>query len=124
MKKLLLFMLFSTFTSASYASICMETDNYGKVSRILPWTAAGGTVFTLGGTNSLTNAVNITNGTGAYLIKVNPNTVTVQSMYRSTHDLLVEAAKNGWTIKVRTTNCVSAMAYAPVEFLYVDFSQN
>ena len=43
-----------------------------------------------------------------------------QSLYRSMHDLLVEAAQAGWTVHARTRNCAAPVSTARVLYLVVD----
>ena len=133
MRKLVSFVLLSVIASGSSAAdICSEVVNYGKVARILPWNNWG-TVFLLKGgvTQALMSG---TKGRCSYVIKLTPATASTtptaatdlaNNLYRSQHDLLVEAAKAGWTVKVRTKNCSTTtgqtpVAYADVEFIYVD----
>lgn len=103
---------------AVQAQVCNYSANTGLVKRIYPQfapVAGPGTFFQLKGTN--TKAVN---PNGYYFISAMPATLPIQSLYRSMHDLLVEAAKSGWTVQVRTTNCGGPVAEAKVEYLVVD----
>jgi hypothetical protein len=119
--------------SKANSSICGTDENFGKVQRIYPqYYPEGlpevpsnahkpGTFFRLSG--GLSNAL-LPNG--YYHISANGTSIvppahTRQSMYRTMEDLLVVAAKNGWTVVVRTNNCAAAQANAPVEYLVVDF---
>jgi len=111
-----------TVANAS-AGICDFNSNFGKVKRVYPqWqsNALAGTYFSLH--PGITNAVV---GNAYYFIPALPNaSLSAQSLYRSLHDLLLEAAKSGWTVNVRTTNCATPAiypAYAPVAYLFVDF---
>ncbi len=97
---------------------CSFSSNSGLVKRIYPQftpVSGPGTFFQLKGTN--TKALNLN---GYYFIPATPDTLPVQSLYRSMHDLLVEAAKSGWTVQVRTANCGGPAAEAKVEYLVVD----
>jgi hypothetical protein len=109
--------------SKAHSAPCDFVGNFGKIQRIYPQFYPGGltavpsnahkpgTFFRLDG-SGLTNA--LTSG-GSYHISANgtssiPPVHTRGSLYRSMHDLIVEAAKNGWTVHVRTNNCSSAQS--------------
>jgi len=111
-----------TVANAS-ADICDFENNFGRVERVYPqWISStlAGTYFSLhpGATDAVV-------GGAYYFIPALPNaSLSAQSLYRSLHDLLLEAAKFGWTVNVRTTNCATSAispAYAPVAYLFVDF---
>jgi hypothetical protein len=123
-----------TFSSAnpvhsqSVTQRCKFQENTGKVSRIYPHASSGGgfsagTYFSLkGGTiNALTSS------TGYYHLETSPTSdPATQSVYQAMHNLIVEAAKNNWTVQVRvrdsdpacTTN--TPKAAVKVEYLVVD----
>jgi hypothetical protein len=104
------------------SAVCEFAENQGRVKRINPTFASGsnppGTYFQLipGQTAALTNADSY------YFISALPaDTADTQSLYRSMHDLIVEAAKAGWIVQVRTDNCDNPLRSAPVVYLVVDF---
>ena len=105
-----------------HAEDCRPNENFGKVKRIYPHQSIPnpGTFFHLH--DGVTNAVV---GDAYYFISAFPDTSSSkQSVHRSTQDLLLEAAKSGWTVYVRTFNCGApavSPAFAPVSYLYVDF---
>jgi hypothetical protein len=108
------------FSLVVNASCSDPGENYGKVARIYPQysPAAGpGTFFTL--KEGVTNALN---GAAYYHI---PTTTSGdrQAVYRSMQDLLVEAAKSGWTVRVRTTNCGPSPTTnaIQVEYIVIDY---
>jgi hypothetical protein len=113
------------FASMAQAAVCDFGANYGQIARVYPqFSPAGGP----GGTFILlkNGATNALLPGGYYFISTAPvNTQPMaqdQSVYRSMHDLVMEAAKNNWTIYVRTTNCSAPTAgNAQVEYLVVDF---
>jgi hypothetical protein len=100
------------------SAVCGVTENYGRVQRIYPISGtAPGTYFQLvpGRTDALTNP------DGYYVISALPAVnAAAQSVYRSMHDLLVEAAKAGWTVHARTHNCTAPASQARVLYLVVD----
>jgi len=104
---------------AAQAAVCDFSVNSGQIKRIYPQfapTVGPGTFFQLKGTNTQAVTPN-----GYYFIRATPATAPVQSLYRSMHDLLVEAAKTGWTVQVRTADCTHGpKALAMVEYLVVD----
>lgn len=118
--------------SEAHSLPCNFAENFGTVKRIYPQFYPAGTVvpsnahkpgtfFRLDGgpTNALL-------ADGYYHISANgtssvPPVHTRESLYRSMHDLIVEAAKNGWTVQVRTTNCSAPESAAPVEYLVIDY---
>ena len=106
----------------AHAADCDFTNNVGKVKRIYPErvsSSVAGTFFHLH--DGITEAVD---GDAYYFISALPNTASAQSVYKSTQDLLIEAAKSGWTVNVRTTNCGTPATYpdvADVAYLFVDF---
>jgi len=114
--------------SQSVTQRCKFQENTGKVSRIYPHVSSGGgfsagTYLSLkGGT---TNA--LTSSTGYYHLETSPTSdPATQSVYQAMHNLIVEAAKNNWTVQVRvrdsdpacTTN--TPQATVKVEYLVVD----
>jgi hypothetical protein len=117
-RRLLLGVVLLVSAGAVQAQVCSFPSNTGRVHRIYPQFAPAsgpGTFFQLKGTN--TKALN---PNGYYFIPATPATLPIQSLYRSMHDLLVEAAKSGWTVQVRTANCGGPVAEAKVEYLVVD----
>jgi hypothetical protein len=109
-----------TAVSFESAAACYDfVENYGKVSRIYPQynpLAGPGTFFNLksGVTNALCE--------NQYYHISTTTSSSGQSVYRSLHDLLVEAAKYGWTVQVRTTTCgLNASNSVEVEYIVVDY---
>jgi hypothetical protein len=89
-------------------SACSDyTENYGKVSRIYPQYNSG-TYFTLKG--GIMNAL----GGNTYYHISPKETSSEQAIYRSIHDMLMEAAKSGRKVYVETVknNCQKNTANA------------
>lgn len=96
---------------------CNYQNNHGLVKRIYPSYGGGGqvagTYFTLGGPGAATP--DLTSPTGYYFLPQQQN-------YSEMHNLLMESAKAGKSIFVRTHNCGAApVATANVMYLVIDF---
>lgn len=103
-------------TSEANAACSDFAINFGKLKRIYPagTSATGpGTFFQL--KNGSTGALS---GSNPYYFIPATGAPAVVEAYRSEHDLLVEAAKAGWTVYVRTTNCGTV---ATVAYIFVDY---
>lgn len=115
----LTFVLLMSISFESIAACYDYGENYGQVSRLYPQynpVAGPGTFFQL--KSGLTNAL----GGNSYYHIGTKNTSTGQSIYRSIHDLLADAAETGRTVYVRTSSCGwNSTGSVNVEYIVVDY---
>ena len=121
---LFLALSFLLIVPGASAAICDSMLNFGRIEKIEVRQppvgrsgANGGTLFRLKGPDH----VALSSNTGYYFIPFTHISPNSEVLYTAMHYLLIEAAKEGWTIRITTSNCDTPSDLAVVANMSIDF---